>query len=148
MATVTFISKYRKNGNLVYMYTLDGTKEELALYKQAKGSFYREGSEGKAKGKALVYTTLTVFGESCEVEITPKGNVVEAGFIEGEALIGVADRSISKVKSNSLQDALAKKFVTTGQLGVTKQLSNIAPRTVVEENTNAAVSQPAVVEEP
>lgn len=154
MGQLTFESKYRKGSTLMRIYILDGSAEELALYKEKKGTFYREGSEGKAKGKPLFFTSLDVFGTGCKVKVTANGNVVEDSFVDGEAGMLVADSLVGKMKTNAMQEALAKRYVETGQLGVgTQQRSSIAKAAVrevlkqeepvKEEPAGAVVNEPA-----
>lgn len=42
------INQYLKNGNPVFVYEIDGTKEELAAYKTSQGDYYRESEAKKA----------------------------------------------------------------------------------------------------
>lgn len=137
MGTLKYVSKYRKTGSTEFtrVYTLDGNPEELELYKKNKGTFYREGTEGIAKGKPLFFTNLESFGENCNVTITSKGNVVEEGFHAGVGGLISADKVINTVTSSALKQALATNYINSGHLmaNTTQERRNIA-QPITEEN--------------
>lgn len=69
---VTCARTYRsKNGTPTFVYTVKGTKEELASFKKAQGDYYREDEEGSP----LWFTTRYI-GEEGTLMITSNGNVV------------------------------------------------------------------------
>lgn len=60
-----------KNGNATFVYTVSGSKEDLAAYKKAQGDFYREDDNNTP----LWFTTRCV-GPQGLLIITSKGNIV------------------------------------------------------------------------
>lgn len=73
MLQVRFQRDYvSKNGNATFVYTVSGDKAELAAYKKAQGTYYRE-EEGT--GTPLWFTTRFI-GDAGKLVITSTGNVV------------------------------------------------------------------------
>jgi hypothetical protein len=69
---VTCIRTYRsKKGNPTFVYTVDGSKEQLDKFKKAQGDYYREDEDGKP----LWFTTRYI-GEEGMLMITSNGNIV------------------------------------------------------------------------
>ncbi len=69
---VTCIRTYRsKKGNPTFVYTVDGSKEQLDEFKKAQGDYYREDEDGKP----LWFTTRYI-GEEGMLMITSNGNIV------------------------------------------------------------------------
>lgn len=60
-----------KKGTDTFIYEVQGTAEELAAYKEAKGEYYREDENGKP---LFFYTNYV--GERAKLIITTNGNVV------------------------------------------------------------------------
>lgn len=60
-----------KNGNKVFVYSVAGSKEQLAKFKAAQGENYREAEDGTP----LWFTTRSV-GAAGELIITTNGKVV------------------------------------------------------------------------
>lgn len=78
MLTIAYSRDYvSKKGNTTFVYTVDGSKEELANYKKAQGKFYREadGKGAEPAGTPLYFTTRYV-GEQGKLVISNSGNVV------------------------------------------------------------------------
>lgn len=68
----TCVRTYRsKNGTPTFVYTVNGTKEELVAYKKAQGTYYREQEDGTP----LWFTTRFI-GDNGELLVTSNGNVV------------------------------------------------------------------------
>jgi len=66
------VRTYRsKKGNPTFVYTVEGSKEDLASFKKSQGSYYREDEDGKP----LWFTTRYI-GEVGTLLITTNGNVV------------------------------------------------------------------------
>ena len=61
-----------KNGNVVFVYEVSGSKAEMEAYKEAQGEFYKEDTE---TGKALWFTTRCI-GNTGKLLITTNGNIV------------------------------------------------------------------------
>lgn len=103
-----------KKGNDTFIYTVEGTQEELAEYKEAKGEFHRVDDE---TGKPLFFNTNYV-GETCNLEITTNGNVV-ADTSELKKAI-----SLAKQTGGNLGDAVA---AGAGQMLLNTMFGGSAP---------------------
>ncbi len=69
---VKCIRTYRsKKGNPTFVYSVGGTKEQLATFKKSQGDYYREDEDGNP----LWFTTRYI-GEEGMLMITSNGNVV------------------------------------------------------------------------
>lgn len=69
---VTSERTYRsKNGTPTFVYSVEGTKEELSAFKKAQGEYYREDDNKKP----LWFTTRYI-GETGTLMITSNGNIV------------------------------------------------------------------------
>ena len=68
------IRSYRSKskGLPTFVYTVTGTAEQLAAYKEAQGTYYREDEENKAP---LWFTTRCI-GPQGKILITTNGNIV------------------------------------------------------------------------
>lgn len=69
-----FLRSYRKasSGNNVFVYTVTGTEEQLAQYKEIQKENYVEDDK---TGKPLWFSTR-YYGDNIDLVITAKGNVV------------------------------------------------------------------------
>ena len=69
----TFVRNYRKpeTGNLVFVYKVTGTKDELSKYKTAQGEYYTVD-----KKDGVLYFSPQFVGPEVELLITSKGKVV------------------------------------------------------------------------
>lgn len=61
-----------RNGNTTFVYNVEGTPEELADYKAAKKTFYREDE----KTKTPLFFSTEALGGSAELVKTSKGDFV------------------------------------------------------------------------
>lgn len=61
-----------KNGNVVFVYEVSGSKSELEAYSEAQGEFLKTSDE---TGKPLWFTTRCI-GQTGKLIITTNGNVV------------------------------------------------------------------------
>jgi len=69
---VKLIRSYRsKAGNVTFVYSVTGSKDQMEAYKTAQGEYYRESDEGVA----LWFTTRCI-GNTGNLIITTNGNVV------------------------------------------------------------------------
>jgi hypothetical protein len=69
---VKCVRTYRsKNGNPTFVYSVDGTKEQLADFKKSQGDYYREDED-----KTPLWFTTRYIGEEGTLMITSNGNVV------------------------------------------------------------------------
>ena len=69
---VTCVRTYRsKSGTPTFVYSVEGSKEDLEAFKKAQGDYYREDEDGKA----LWFTTRYI-GETGKLMITSNGNIV------------------------------------------------------------------------
>ena len=69
---VTCVRTYRsKSGTPTFVYSVEGTKDDLKAFKDAQGDYYREDEDGKA----LWFTTRYI-GETGKLMITSNGNIV------------------------------------------------------------------------
>ena len=68
-----FLRNYRKanTGNVVFVYKVTGTKEELAQYKTAQGEYFTEDAKD-----GILWFSPQFVGQSVELLITSKGKVV------------------------------------------------------------------------
>jgi len=70
---IKLLRSYRsKNGNPTFVYTVHGTADELDVYKDAQGDYYREDT---ISGEPLWFTTRCV-GTVGKLIITTNGNIV------------------------------------------------------------------------
>lgn len=70
---IKLIRSYRsKKGNPTFVYGVTGSANDLAAYKEAQGSFYREDD---STGQPLWFTTRCV-GENGSLIITTNGKIV------------------------------------------------------------------------
>jgi hypothetical protein len=71
---IKFLRQYRKkgSGNLVFVYTVQGTKEQLAAYKKSKGENHRVDETTKA---ALFFSSRFIGTESSLIK-TSEGQFV------------------------------------------------------------------------
>lgn len=60
-----------KNGNKVFVYSVTGTKEQIAAFKAAQGENYREAEDGTP-----LWFTVRCVGETGSLIITTNGNIV------------------------------------------------------------------------
>jgi hypothetical protein len=69
---VNCVRTYRsKKGTPTFVYSVSGTKEQLAAFKKAQGDYYREDESGTP----LFFTTRYI-GEEGTLMITSNGNLV------------------------------------------------------------------------
>jgi hypothetical protein len=69
---VNCIRTYKsKSGNPTFVYTVNGSTEDLVAYKKAQGTYYREQEDGTP----LWFTTRYI-GEAGDLLITSNGNIV------------------------------------------------------------------------
>jgi len=72
MLKVKCIRTYRsKNGNPTFVYSVEGSKEDLASFKKAQGSYYREDED-----KNPLWFTTRYIGEVGNLIVTSNGNIV------------------------------------------------------------------------
>jgi hypothetical protein len=101
MLKVTSVRTYRsKNGNPTFVYSVAGSKEDLASFKKAQGTYYREDEDGKP----LWFTTRFI-GDTGSLIITTNGNIVPD--------MSEMDKQASLVSQygGNFGDMLAKKAV-------------------------------------
>lgn len=60
-----------KNGNPTFVYSVAGSKEDLASFKKAQGSYYREDED-----KNPLWFTTRYIGEDGVLIVTSNGNIV------------------------------------------------------------------------
>lgn len=67
------IRSYTKpgTGNTVFVYTVSGTPEEIARYKEVQGANYKEDENGNP-----LFFTTNFAGDSCDLIITQKNKVI------------------------------------------------------------------------
>ncbi len=85
-------------GNDTFVYTVEGDAASLKAYKKAKGKYYREED-----GVALFFTT-DFFGESGNLIITKKGNVIPDKSAYKKAA------SLASQFDGPLGEAIARQF--------------------------------------
>jgi len=72
MLKVKCTRTYRsKNGNPTFVYSVEGSKENLASFKKAQGSYYREDDD-----KNPLWFTTRFIGETGTLIVTSNGNIV------------------------------------------------------------------------
>jgi hypothetical protein len=93
-----------KNGNATFVYEVSGEKGELAAFKKAQGTYYREDDK---TGAPLWFTTRFI-GDSGKLVITSNGNVVAdmSDFRKAESLAsqygGNLGQELAKASAASL----------------------------------------------
>lgn len=92
--------KRSKNNKMVdvFVYTVDGTAEELATYKLAKADQYRQD---KDTGEVLFFS-LNYVGEVCPLIVTSNGNVVADTSVMRKAANLVANNDFLKDQVGSI----------------------------------------------
>ena len=103
-----------KNGNKVFVYSVSGTKEELAKFKSAMGDNYRQAEDGTP----LWFTTRSA-GNSAELIITPNGKVIADMSAFDQAA------SLAKQYGGNLGDALAKAAVDQLLKGTSSSVASV-----------------------
>ena len=99
----------RNNGT--HIYWLSGTKEELAAFKVAKGSYYVEdNAEGPKKGQPLYFTTRAL--ADTEEYVLNNGNLDSASNAMQQTILN----SLSQVGKFSLTDL--QKFAAMKAAGL------------------------------
>lgn len=87
----TYLRQYIKQetGNTVYVYTVDGTPEELAQFKSVQGSNYIEDRE---TGSVLWFTTKFAMNK-CTLMFNQDGTKVFADMSEIDRLTNIANQT-------------------------------------------------------
>ena len=87
----TFFRQYVKpeTGNTVYVYTVDGTADEIAQYKSVQGSNYIEDRE---TGSVLWFTTKFAMN-NCTLMFNQDGTKVFADMSEMDRLTSLANQT-------------------------------------------------------
>jgi len=94
-----------KNGNDVFVYEVQGTKDELAMYKETQAENFREDD---VTGTPLFFSTSWM-GDNVNLLITSKGNCIidRSEFKKAASLVKQAGGDFSK----SIADSMANSFV-------------------------------------
>lgn len=102
-------NEYRssKTGAPVFVYTVQGTPEELAAYKTAQGDNYRENEDGKP----LFFSTRPIEAGST-LQVNSKGGYFVATNLEAQVI--EADLAIEMAK-NAFLGKLAAVGITPAQ---------------------------------
>lgn len=74
------INQYLKGGNPVFVYELEGSKDELAAYKASQGEYYRE-----SEAKKPIYFSQRPIEPGAELSLTKSGRYQVLRDLEGVA---------------------------------------------------------------
>jgi hypothetical protein len=101
----SYLRQYVKaeTGNTVYVYTVDGTPEELAQYKSVQGSNYIEDRE---TGSVLWFTTKFAMNK-CTLMFNQDGTKVFADMSEIDRLASLANQT-----GGAVGEALAQQVAS------------------------------------
>ena len=105
---VKMLRSYRsKNGNVTFVYTVSGSAEQLAAFKEAQGEFYREDESGKP----LWFTTRFI-GDNGTLVLTTNGNIVPdmSALDKAESLVKQYGGNLGQ----ELAKAAAQQFMGKG----------------------------------
>ena len=91
------------NKSGAFTYTLTGTDKEIAAYKAAKGSFYRED-----ENKAPLYFTSRPLNSETEYTLDAKGYLTAETSAQTQTILN-ALASVAQLDLNSLQKFAAMK---------------------------------------
>lgn len=114
-----------KNGNVVFVYEVSGSKSELEAYAEAQGEHHVEDTE---TGKPLWFTTRCV-GQTGKLLITTNGNVVPDMSEFDQAA------SLAAQYGGNLGQALANGFAQK-LLGTNRQAGNGTTAEKADDDTN------------
>lgn len=106
MLKVKSIRTYRsKNGNPTFVYRVDGNKDDLAAFKKAQGSYYREDDD-----KNPLWFTTRYIGETGNLIVTSNGNIVPdmSEFDKQASLVAQYGGNFGDVLAASAISALGK----------------------------------------
>lgn len=106
MLKVKSIRTYRsKNGNPTFVYGVEGSKEDLAAFKKAQGSYYRED-----ESKLPLWFTTRYIGETGSLIVTTNGNIVPdmSEFDKQASLVAQYGGNFGDVLAQSAINALKK----------------------------------------
>jgi len=106
MLKVKSIRTYRsKNGNPTFVYGVDGSKEDLAAFKKAQGSYYRED-----ENKVPLWFTTRYIGETGNLVVTSNGNIVPdmSEFDKQASLVAQYGGNFGDVLAKSAVDKIKK----------------------------------------
>ena len=122
----TKIRQYRKdNGNLVHVYAVSGTKQEIALFEECQGDNLVVDN-----GQPLWFT-VNYAGESTDLIATSKGNII-ADTSKMDAAMSLADQYAGTATGDAIAARLADELV--GSLFASKPSAQPAPQKVAEES--------------
>ncbi len=72
------VNQYLKNGNAIFVYEIEGSKEELAAYKKSQGEYYRESD-----AKKPMYFSQRPIEPGAELTATKSGRYQVLQDLEG-----------------------------------------------------------------
>lgn len=113
--------KVHPKGTLMWHYALDGEKEVLDSYEEAKGNNFSEVKDGEHKGKPIFFTSKNycAVNSSVEVKLTKEGFVNPIKSIE-ELEQEQAILLAKKAKDNAPMSKRQLEFLAqAGKAGVT-----------------------------
>jgi len=101
----TKIRQYRKdNGNLVHVYAVSGTKQEIALFEECQGD-----NLVVDEGQPLWFT-VNYAGESTDLIATSKGNII-ADTSKMDAAMSLADQYAGTPTGDAIAARLADELI-------------------------------------
>lgn len=123
----TKIRQYRKeNGNLVHVYAVSGTKQEIALFEECQGDNLVVDN-----GQPLWFT-VNYAGESTDLVATSKGNII-ADTSKIDAAMSLADQYAGTATGDAIAARLADQLI--GGLFASKPASVPAPQKEAQESS-------------
>lgn len=114
-------TSFTPKGTLMLHYALDGTKEELDAYEEAKGENFSVVLEGAHKDKPLWFTSRTKLGETCEVKMDKNGNINPVESIE-TAIEKSEEKKAQRALEQKAEANMRKKAMLAKELGLTVSL--------------------------
>ncbi len=114
-------TKFTPKGTLMLHYALEGTKEELDAYEEAKGENFSIQKDGAHKDKPLWFTSRTKLGETCEVKMDKNGNINPVESIE-QAIEKSEEKKAQRALEQKAEQSMRKKALLAKELGLTVSL--------------------------
>lgn len=114
-------TQFTPKGTLMLHYALEGSKEELDAYEEAKGENFSVVLEGTHKDKPLWFTSRTKLGETCEVKMDKNGNINPVESIE-TAIEKSEEKKAARALEQKAEANMRKKAMLAKELGLTVSL--------------------------
>ena len=112
---------FTPKGTLMLHYALEGSKEELDAYEEAKGENFSVVKAGTHKDKPLWFTSRTKLGDSVDVKMDKNGNLNPVETIE-TAIEKSEEKKQQRALEQKAEQNMRKKALLAKELGLTVSL--------------------------